>query len=306
MRVEDTINVDVQHGTATVDGVRLHFVEAGDGPLVLLLHGFPKCWYAWHDYFAPFVEMGYHVVAPDMRGYNGSDKPSGVDQYRLSHLAGDIRGLIEKFDAEEATIIGDDWGGIVGWETAIRYPSVVSKLAVVNAPHPDSSRQQIREQPLDEGVAYLSFFQLPFLPEAIIRAGNSLLLRKQFSDHPTVPSTYTKQEVDKHIDAISTPGSLTAALNYDRAFFREAISEQLPLFLSERRRTVGPKIDVPTLVLWGEQDRFYSTDLLTPLDEWVDDLTIERFPDGSHSLIAEHPDRVADHVSSFLTESRAN
>lgn len=300
MRVEDTIDVDVGHGTVTVDGVRLHYVEAGSGPLAVLLHGFPKCWYAWHDYFDPLVDAGYHVVALDMRGYNGSDAPSGVENYRLSELAGDVRGVIEKFDADDATLVGDDWGGIVAWETAIRYPSIVSELAVTNAPHPDASKQQIWDLSRNKGTAYLCFFQLPVLPEATVRSANHFVLRKQFSDHPTVPEAYTKREVDKYVDAIAAPGSLTAAINYDRAFLREAVRDRLPF--GGCARAAGPEVDVPTLVLWGERDRFYSKDLLDPLAEWVPDLTVERYPNGSHSLIAEHPEDVADRLCRFLSE----
>jgi pimeloyl-ACP methyl ester carboxylesterase len=156
------------HDTVETNGVRLHVVTAGpeDGPLVVLLHGFPEFWYSWHNQIPALVEAGYRVVAPDMRGYNRSEKPSGVDAYHIDELVSDVAGLVRAFDRESGHIVGHDWGGLVAWQTAIDRPSVVDRLAVLNAPHPSKYEEVIRTSLSQLRKSwYVFYFQLPFLPE---------------------------------------------------------------------------------------------------------------------------------------------
>lgn len=157
-----------------VDGLRLHVMLAGpaDGPLVVLLHGFPEFWYGWRKQIAPLAEAGFRVMAPDQRGYNTSDKPAGVSAYRLDALASDVVGLMDAVGRESAVIIGHDWGAAVGWWTALRYPRRIARLAVLNVPHPVVLLEHLRRdfrQMLKS--SYMAAFQIPALPEALMRIG---------------------------------------------------------------------------------------------------------------------------------------
>ena len=166
------------HHQAIVNGVRLHYVEAGEGPLVVLLHGFPEFWYAWRDQIPALAAAGYRVVAPDMRGYNLSEKPPGVTSYRLEHLTADVAALIRQLGAERATVVGHDWGGAVAWQLPVFHPEVVERLAVLNAPHPGALLRELRTLEQLRRSWYIAFFQLPWLPELALRAGDAALLRR--------------------------------------------------------------------------------------------------------------------------------
>ena len=127
---------EIREGYAEIDDVKLHYVEAGEGPLVVLLHGFPEFWFGWRLQIAPLAAAGFRVVAPDMRGYNLSSRPTGVAAYDTGRLAADVRGLVKQLGSEPALLVGHDWGGSVAWATAMNHPEVVDRLAILNAAHP--------------------------------------------------------------------------------------------------------------------------------------------------------------------------
>ena len=128
--------IEIREGYADVGGQSLHYVEAGDGPLLVLLHGFPEFWFGWRLQIQPLAAAGFRVVAPDTRGYNLSSKPEGFEAYGVDLLAADIRGLIGELGAESAHLVGHDWGGSIAWTTAMNHPEVVDRLAILNAAHP--------------------------------------------------------------------------------------------------------------------------------------------------------------------------
>src|SRR5580693_3708879 len=130
------VGVELTEGYAAVGDQSLHYVEAGDGPLIVLLHGFPEFWYGWRLQIEPLVAAGFRVVAPDTRGYNLSSKPEGFEAYGVDLLADDIRGLIQERGAESALLVGHDWGGSIAWTVAMNHPEVVNRLAILNAAHP--------------------------------------------------------------------------------------------------------------------------------------------------------------------------
>ena len=165
----------LKHGSAYVNGVRLHYVTQGAGPLLILLHGFPEFWYSWR-YQIPALAKHFTVVAPDMRGYNESDKPSGVAHYHIDRLTGDVQGLIRAFHEERAVIVGHDWGGGVAWSFAANYPHLTERLVVLNCPHPGAFQKALQEnrQQLRRSW-YIFYFQLPWLPELGLR-----LFRRRF------------------------------------------------------------------------------------------------------------------------------
>jgi len=298
------------HETARLNGVDLHYVTVppapeavdhptGAAPLVVLLHGFPAFWYAWRHQLDPLAAAGYRVVVPDLRGYNRSSAPAGVDSYRPAELAADVRGLIEHRGAPQAAVVGHDWGGLVGWETAIREPDVVSRLAVLNAPHPSVYRRTLARSPTQLLRSWYVFaFQLPWLPERLLSAREYALVEAVIED-TAAPEAFSQAEVERYRAAMERTDSLSGPLNYYRAIARETVSDGLQSLLpgdSPPDRTVS----VPTLVLWGEQDRMLDTDLLDGLAEWVPEHRVERFPTAGHWLHLEAPERVTAELLTLL------
>ncbi|MFD1730552.1 alpha/beta fold hydrolase [Deinococcus malanensis] len=162
-----------------VNGVRLHYVEAGPaaGPLVVLLHGFPEYWRAWEHQIGPLARAGFRVVAPDMRGYNLSEKPQDIEAYRVQTLQEDIAKLIRALGAGRAHVVGHDWGGIVAWQLAIRQPEAVDRLVILNAPHPGAARRGMKHPEQLKRSWYVYLFQLPVLPELLLERFGRWALR---------------------------------------------------------------------------------------------------------------------------------
>ncbi len=218
---------ELTHDDAVVNGVRLHYVESGNGPLVLLLHGFPEFWYSWREQIPALAAAGYHVVAPDMRGYNASEKPHGVDAYRTDELVADVTGLIDHFGEENAHVVGHDWGGAVAWQVGIERPERVDKLAVLNAPHPVRFREVLRTPSQLKRSWYMFFFQLPWLPERFLSARGYESIENIFRDSAKNPEAFDEEDVRRYVEAAAQPGALTGSINYYRALFRENVPAEL-------------------------------------------------------------------------------
>ena len=284
------------HGWAHLDSVVLHYVEAGEpeNPLVVLLHGFPEFWYAWrHQIEALAAE--FHVVAPDLRGYNRSEKPPGVDSYRLDRLTGDVTDLIDHFGAERASVVGHDWGGVVAWEFGHRHPERLERLAVLNAPHPAALERELRSPAQLARSWYALFFQLPRIPEAVLERTDGWLDSILRTD-PT-NAAFDESDIERYERAIAQPGALTAALNYYRAFGRSQLRRWFGLAGSNGR---DPTIEAETLVIWGERDRALGVELTEGLGRWVSDVRIERLPEASHWVQNDVPEKVNELLGEFL------
>ncbi len=169
------------HHFASVNGIRLHYVEAGTGPLVILLHGFPEFWYSWRHQLTALSEAGFRVVAPDQRGYNESDKPAGVSAYRIENLTADIAALVRHLGEPSAHIVGHDWGGVVAWHLPLHHPGLVRRLVILNAPHPALFVQALSRPAQLLRSWYIFFFQLPWLPEWALRRRNFAGLKRPCS-----------------------------------------------------------------------------------------------------------------------------
>ena len=291
------------HEQAVVNGVRLHYVEAGGdasaSPPVVLLHGFPEFWYSWRRQLPALADAGHRVVAPDMRGYNDSEKPRGVDAYRTDELVGDVAGLIDHLGAERAHVVGHDWGGLVAWETAIRRPEVVEKLAVLNAPHPGRYRRALRRNPDQWRRSwYAMAFQLPRLPEVVLGARDCEAVVGMFRGIAEDPDAFSETDLRRYREAACKPGALASAVNYYRAAFRENAARELRALVGGDRRSFD--VRAPTLLLWGERDPALGVELTEGLDAWVPDLRVERFPDASHWLQNDAPARVNRALAEFL------
>jgi pimeloyl-ACP methyl ester carboxylesterase len=288
---ETLCEVELTHRYADLGDVRLHYVEAGEGPLVLLLHGFPQFWYQWRHQIPALVEAGFRVVAPDMRGYNLSDKPPGVRTYRVELLARDVERLILACGERTAALVGHDWGAIAAWIATMRYPGRVGRLAILNVPHPVRFLDGLLSPMQLLRSSYVFFFQIPRLSEELIRAGDFALLRSVFRRDPVRPGAFSAEDIERYIEAIARPGALTASLNYYRALLRKP----------GKTWALLQTVEAPVLVIWGERDRFLSRRLAEPLHPWVPNLVrVKRLPDASHWVAEDRPSEVNTLLLDFL------
>ncbi|HQR44579.1 MAG TPA: alpha/beta hydrolase [Thermoanaerobaculia bacterium] len=279
------------HREVEANGVRLHVAEAGTGPLVLLLHGFPEFWYAWRHQLPALAAAGFRAVAPDLRGYNLSEKPPGIASYAVEKLAADVAALVTALGEESAFVVGHDWGGALAWYLPLLHPGRVRRLAILNAPHPAAFRRELKRSAAQrKRSSYILFFQLPWLPERAIRKDDFGQLAKMLRRDPVRAGAFSADDVARYQEALSRPGALTAALNWYRAALRH------PPRLPRERRT----IDVPTLVVWGGKDRYLGPALAEGLERWVPDLVVERLPDASHWVPADAPERVNELLIRFF------
>ncbi len=290
MILASSMQTEWRHGEARINGVRLHYVEAGSGPLVILLHGFPEFWYSWRHQIVALAEAGFHAIAPDLRGYNLSDKPPGISAYRMEALLDDAIGLIRQTGAERAAVIGHDWGGVIAWHLAMYHPQMVEKLIILNAPHPAAYRRELRSWTQLLKSWYILFFQLPGLPEQLLGAGDFDMIGRMLRREPVNAQAFTSDDVRRYKQALARPGALTAALNYYRALRHSA----------QRMAHNNAPITVPTLLLWGERDSYLSPRLTEGLNAHVSNLRVVRFPDASHWVQNDAPERVNRLTIDFL------
>jgi pimeloyl-ACP methyl ester carboxylesterase len=280
----------VRHHRADVGGLELHYVEAGEGPLVLLLHGFPDSWSGWRRQIDAFARAGYRVVAPDLRGYGLSDKPARVVDYAIDKLSGDVAALVAALGEESTLVVGHDWGGNVAWDFAMNYPERVRGLVSLNMPHPAKMMRGLTTWPQMKKSWYVFAFQVPDLPERTISRGGFELLRKSLSDAFVAP--ISSAELDRYIEAMSRPGGLTGPLNYYRAALRGFFDAP------KRLRT----IDVPVLVVWGERDGYLGAELAEPSPKWVPHARVERIADAGHFVHVDASARVNDLALAYFAE----
>jgi pimeloyl-ACP methyl ester carboxylesterase len=278
------------HGEAQVGGgIRLHYVEAGEGPLVVLLHGFPEFWYSWRNQILPLARAGYHVVAPDMRGYDLSDKPVGWREYDGDRLAHDIAGLIRNFGDERAYLVGHDWGAAVAYMTAMRHPELLHKLAILNVPHPERMLAGFRTLRQLRKSWYMFFFQIPGLPEKMFsRDDFSFAKRSLRADSP---GSFSDADLERYVQAWSQPGALTGMINYYRAALRRSPRAALEQLVP---------IQTETLVIWGMRDQHLGSELAEPLPKWVPNVRVERLPEATHWVQHDAPERVNELLLEFF------
>ena len=290
---------------ADVNGVRLHYVSAGKGPLIIFLHGFPEFWYEWKSQLAVFGE-GHLAVAPDMRGYNLSAKPAEVDQYQMKYLIEDVRALAVHLGHKKFTLVAHDWGGAVAWAFASAHPECLEKLVIVNAPHPGLFARLLREDPKQQQASqYMLMFRSP-QAEATLSANNYAVLVNIVLGAGLKNGVFTEDDKKAYIQAWSQPGALTGGLNYYRAAQvgpPQPASEGSAGAASSGNFGVDPAkltVSVPTLVIWGEKDTALLTGNLDGLDQFVPKLSIKRIPEGTHWVIHEKPDEVNGYIREFI------
>lgn len=273
------------------NGVRLHVLEDGPpgGPLVILLHGFPEFSYAWRHQGPALAAAGFHVVAPDQRGYAQSDKPAGVRAYALDVLAADIIGLADAYGATTFRLVGHDWGAAVAWWVAIHHGERLDRLAILNAPHPVAFQRLIRRSPRQLARSWYMFvFQVPALPEWSLRR-NGMRAATDSLVASSRPGTFSGEDLARYCDAWSQPGAWTSMINWYRAAGR-------------RYSTVhaSPRVRVPVLILWGDRDRFIESRAAGDSLALCEQGRLVRFPEATHWIHLEEPGRVSEELTRFL------
>jgi len=271
------------------DGVRLHAETRGDSknPAVLLLHGFPQFSRAWVPEAEKLAKEGFFAVAPDMRGYGKSDKPKGVDRYKGDRLALDVKEIVQALGKDRVKLVAHDWGGVVAWLAAARYPELFEKHVSLNGPHPDQIKRALKSSQKQRNKSwYIFFFQLPFLPETFLRT--KLAMNMVFGS--AKPGAFAQEDLDAYLAQARSPGAAKAMINYYRASARYG-GKRLP------------NVTVPTLVLWGDNDVALGSDVIRDLEKCVDHLEIEHFPNASHWVIEDEPDRAHEAILKFLKPS---
>lgn len=281
------------------NGITLHYAAAGNGPLILFVHGFPEFWYEWKD-LLPEFGRDHRAVAVDMRGYNLSSKPPAVKDYRAKHLVEDLRLLVGHLGAQRCVMVAHDWGGAVAWNFAAAHPEQLHRLVIVNAPHPVTFARELRDNPAQRRAsAYMNLFRSDKAERVLAGNGYARLTRMTLDVWAANGGAASAADREAYLASWSRQGGLTGALNYYRAS---------PLYPREEGDDGDlPELDpaafhvrVPTLVIWGERDEALLPGNLDGLDAHVDGLRIERIPEGSHWVVHEQPGRVAGLIRAFL------
>jgi pimeloyl-ACP methyl ester carboxylesterase len=290
--MEDLLQLSgVSHEFIDVGEIKLHTVLAGpaDGPLIILLHGFPEFWYGWRNQILPLAQAGYRVAVPDQRGYNLSEKPRSLSAYRVDRLAGDVVGLIRALGHERAALVGHDWGGIVAWTTAVLHPQHVTRLAALNAPYHMVAPRVIGRNPAQLRMsAYIFFFQIPLFAEALLRNNYWEPLVRALR-RTSRPGIFSEAVIEQYRQAWWRRGAMTGMLNWYRALLRCP----LPLPLK-------PRISVPTLILWGARDTALSRPMAQLSAALCDHVRLVFFEDASHWLQHEEAQEVSELLIKFL------
>lgn len=276
------------HDYINTNGIKLHYVTQGEGPLMLMLHGFPEFWYSWRHQIPEFAK-DYQVVALDLRGYNDSDKPSEKSAYVMDEFIKDIEGVIKGLGYSSCVLVGHDWGGAIAWCFAYAHPEMVERLIVMNFPHPAKFAAGLTKPQQLFRSSYIFFFQLPFLPELQLQLNNYQALETAFKGMAVDKTAFTQADIDAYKDAAAKPGALRAMLNYYRNVFRHGLLN----------RSWGV-LDVPTLMIWGESDTALGKELTYGTETYVRDFQIKYIPNCSHWVQQEQPQLVIQYMREWL------
>jgi pimeloyl-ACP methyl ester carboxylesterase/predicted GNAT family N-acyltransferase len=300
---QNSLSIETERFAALPSGVRLHYAHCGpdDQPLLLLLHGFPECWLAWRE-LMPMLADRFHVVAPDLRGYNLSDRPSAVDRYRIPDLVSDVSALLEHLGRRQCALVGHDWGGALAWAFAIARPQQVSQLAILNAPHPWLFAQALaHDAAQQQASAYMNWLRRPGA-EAVLAQDDFARLRGILTGHGDA-RWFSPELSALYRQAWSQDGALTGMLNWYRATPLHPPGADGPGAAALNLRPADFTVSVPTLVLWGMADVALLPVLLEGLPDCVPQLDLRRIEGLGHWLVHENPQLIAEHLRSFLLPS---
>ena len=267
------------------NGIKLHTIVIGSGEPLILLHGFPEFWYCWKSVI-PGLKEKFKLIIPDMRGYNLSDKPNDVKKYKMEYLIGDIKGLIEELNLKRVYLAGHDWGGVVAWAFAEKYPELLKKLIILNAPHPKIFQKSLRtDKKQQKASSYIFEFLKPNGEKKLYEDDYRTLKKAVFEDMFS-KTNFTEFDKEKYIEAWSQPGAILGGVNYYRA--NTSFDEWTGI------------IEVPTLVIWGMKDVALLPQQLEGLSDYVKNLKIVRSENSSHWITHDDPDLIISSIKEFI------
>ncbi len=281
---------EISYRFINANDLSLHVAEAGprDGSPVILLHGFPDASFGWEKQMKALAEAGFYVIAPDQRGYNLSDKPNGLENYRVGLLVADVLALADVLGLTQFNLAGHDWGALVSWNLVENHPERLKRLAILNVPHPRIMNKFLKEnyrQRLKSWYAF--FFQLPIVPEIVLGAFNWGLLARQMR------RSFSEAELNRYRAAWSQPGAMTAMLNWYRCLFR--LSPQ----------AIGKKkIQLPTLMIWGKLDPHLMWQMAPGSIDLCENGRLEYLEDATHWVQQDKPDQVNQLLIDHFTTAR--
>ena len=276
-----------RHEYIVSNGIKLHYVTQGEGSLMLMLHGFPEFWYSWRHQI-PELAKDCKVVALDLRGYNESDKPPQQSAYVMSEFIKDVEGVIKGLGYDRCVLVGHDWGGAIAWNFAYAHPEMLERLIVLNIPHPAKFAEGMRIPQQLLRSSYVFFFQLPLLPELLLQASDYEAIANALTGMAVDKSTFSTADIEAYKNAAAKRGALTAMLNY----YRNA--------LSNFRQQDWSLLQVPTLMIWGEEDKALAKELTYGTEAYVRDFQIHYIPNCSHWVQQEQPELVNRYIREFL------
>jgi epoxide hydrolase 4 len=293
--------IQPDHRFAELEGCRIHYVTRGAGKPIVFMHGFPQFWFLWRRQIED-LGADHAVYAPDMRGYNLSDRPQEVEAYRMRHLLADLQGLVEQLGIGPFTLVGHDWGGIVSWAFALKCPELLERFVVIDSPPPFTWNRDLRESPKQrEAVNYmLELSRPPPEPEQMIAANDYAMLDSMLERIGGLQARLSEEELAAYHEAWSQPGALTGGLNYYRA---ARMGEQVAVggVAEEYEAKIkAMKLEVPTLVIWGERDPALLVGLTRGLEEWIPDMRLEILPGAGHWVPYERPGEVNRLIREFI------
>jgi epoxide hydrolase 4 len=277
-----------------INGITLHVVLAGpaSGKPLIFLHGFPEFWFSWRLQIDHFVSSGYRVIIPDQRGYNLSDKPAGIANYSIDLLARDVVGVLDIVADSKAFVVGHDWGAVVTWYLAARYPERISRAAMLSVPHPRIFIKNLIKNPAQLRRSwYIFFFQLPWLPEFILRRRDWALLVHVLRNTST-PEVFSDPDLEQYKKSWAKKGALTAMLNW----YRAALFHPSKFALDPE----ASRVKVPALAIFGKNDQFVSEAMARESLQYCDDGNLEMFETATHWVQHEEPAQVNTLLSQFF------
>ena len=280
-----------RHEYISTNGIKLHYVTQGEGPLMLMLHGFPEFWYSWRHQIPEFAK-DFKVVALDLRGYNDSDKPAEQSAYVMAEFIKDVKDVVRGLGYDKCVLVGHDWGGAIAWNFAYAHPEMVERLIILNLPHPAKFAEGLRTPQQLLRSSYIFFFQLPWLPEMMLKSADYQPIETAFKSMAVDKSAFTQEDLQAYKDAVAKPGAMTAMLNYYRNAFGQGILRQ-----------DWRVLEVPTLMIWGENDTALGKELTYGTEAYVRNFQINYIPNCSHWVQQEQPQLVNHYMREFLTNS---
>lgn len=298
---EGELTAEVTHHFADLPECRMHYVSRGEGKPMLFLHGFPQFWFLWRHQLAD-LGRDHQAIAADMRGYNLSCKPEDPEAYRMRHLLGDVRALVEELDLAPLTLVGHDWGGIVSWAFSLKHPELIERLVIVDAPPPFTWNRDLRESPKQrDAVNYMIELSKPSPgPERMLGYNGFAMMDQIMQRIGGQGAQLSEEEHAAYVDAWSQPGALRGGLNYYRA---ARMGEQVAaggVPEEYERKITSQTVRVPTMVIWGERDSVLLPTLTRGLEQWIPDLRVELIPEGGHWVPYEKADEVNRLIREFI------